>query len=132
MLDSFSPEKEAEVKRLREVQKDIHQSFIDLVRDRRAGKLKGTDRKLFSGEFWTGNQALELGLVDGLGDVRTLMRARFGDEVRLKLVGRGRRRFGFSLRSEQGKAGWLGALSDWPARLLAAVEVRAMWSRFGL
>lgn len=132
MLDSFSPEKETEVKRLKDIQRNIHDRFKSLVRDRRNGKLKGTDRKLFSGEFWTGTQALNLGLVDGLGDVRTVMRARFGDKVQLRLIGRRPRRFGFTLRSGATSGGAFDGLSDWPERLLAAVEARAMWSRFGL
>jgi len=131
MLDSFSPEKAAEVKRLQDIQENIHDSFKTLVRDRRKGKLKGGDRKLFSGEFWTGVQALDLGLVDGLGDVRTVMRARFGDKVELRPIGR-RRRFPLSLRGAANSSGAFDELAEWPERLLAAAEARTMWSRFGL
>ena len=132
MLDAFGPEKDSEVRRLKTIQKNIHDSFKALVRERRGDRLKGTDRKLFSGEFWTGEQALELGLVDGIGDVRSVMRARFGDDVDLRLVGRRVRRIGVSFRSGGGSDGALNGLADWPERLLAAAEARTMWSRFGL
>jgi serine protease SohB len=131
MLDSFSDEKATDVKRLKELQKRIHDSFKAIVRDRRGEKLSGAESKIFSGEFWTGAQALSLGLVDGLGDLRTVMRARFGDKVRLKVVGRRGRRFGITFRSRR-EAPAFTDLADWPDRLLGALEVRAMWSRFGL
>ena len=129
MLDPFQPENTADVRRLKEIHKRTHDSFKELVRDRRKEKLKGSDRQLFSGEFWIGAQAVELGLVDGLGDVRTVMRARFGNKVRLRLIGRRPRRFGQWL----GRGGdALDEFTEWPDQLLAAVETRAMWQRFGL
>ena len=94
MLDPFLEEKSADVKRLKSLQADIHESFKDQVRERRAGKLKAPEKDLFSGEFWTGRRALELGLIDGLGDLRGIMRERFGGRVRRRLVGGGRRAFG--------------------------------------
>ena len=132
MLDSFLPENSEDVKRLKEIQLSIHESFKSLVRDRRGEKLKSPEPKIFSGEFWTGSQALELGLIDGIGDLRTMMRARFGDKVNLKIVGRQPRRFGLSLRSAIDIRENSELLGDWPERLLTAVEVRALWSRFGL
>src|SRR5215510_13312745 len=67
MLDPFLPEKPEDVERLKAIQKEIHEMFIALVRGRRGAKLSGPDSTLFSGEFWTGNRALELGLVDRVG-----------------------------------------------------------------
>jgi len=67
MLDPFSPEKPADVRHLKDLQKDIHENFTAMVRDRRGDKLKADDKKLFSGAFWTGPRALEMGLIDGLG-----------------------------------------------------------------
>ena len=64
----------------------MHQSFIDLVKTRRGAKLDKADVNLFTGEFWSGKRALELGLIDGLSDLRTKMREIYGDDVRLKLV----------------------------------------------
>ena len=129
MLDPFLEEKAADVKRLKSLQADIHASFMDQVRERRAGKLKAPEKELFSGEFWTGRRALELGLIDGLGDLRGVMRERFGERVKLRLVGRPKRflRWPFAARGlPRGEPG------DWAAGVLAAVEERLLWSRFGL
>ena len=132
MLDPFQAEKPKDVARLKGIQKDLHESFQALVRERRGGRLKGGEKALFSGEFWTGKKALELGLVDGIGELRQVMRARFGERVVLKRLDAARpwwrRRFGLAgvgppLRPEP---------QDWVAGLLAAVEERALWSRFGL
>ena len=128
LLDPFAPEKPEDLARLGALQKDIHESFVALVKERRADKLKGGAKKLFSGEFWTGAQALKLGLVDGIGDVRTVMRERYGERVRLRLIEPRRpwlqRRLALSL-GETWRAGWA-------EDLMAAVEVREQWGRFGL
>ena len=128
LLDPFAPEKAEDVARLTALQKEIHESFIALVKERRGDKLKGGAKKLFSGEFWTGAQALKLGLVDGIGDVRTVMRERYGERVRLRLIEPRRhwlqRRLAFGLGE--------GGASGWADDLIAAVEVREHWGRFGL
>ncbi len=130
-LDPFSPEKPAEVEHLRAILEDTHETFRRHVRDRRAGKLKGDEEELFSGRFWTGRMALDLGLIDGLGDVRTVMRARFGEKVRLRLIGDRqpwwRRRLGLP-----GTNAARGAVRQLPEQLLAALEERLLWNRFGL
>jgi signal peptide peptidase SppA len=132
-LDPFLPEKPEDVARIKALQRDVHRSFIDLVKTRRGAKLDQADIDLFTGEFWSGKRALELGLIDGLSDLRTKMREIYGDEVRLKLVmpstswfrrrrsvfaGGGGFEFGFSPGS-------------WAADLISAIEARALWSRFG-
>lgn len=134
MLDPFRPEKAEDVMRLEALQRDVHDNFKALVRRSRGGRLIEPADGLFTGEFWAGQAALDRGLIDGLGDLRTIMRQKFGDHVRLRLVG-GRkpfwqRRIGFAARVEtQGAAG----LGEGFARgLVAAVEARSLWSRFGL
>ncbi|MEJ2120880.1 MAG: S49 family peptidase [Alphaproteobacteria bacterium] len=131
LLDPFQPEKPEDVKRLEALQSDIHASFMDLVRSRRGKRLKGDEKDVFSGAFWTGKRALELGLVDGIGDLRTVLRDRFGDKVRLRLVQAKRgflsRRLGFRAGGEG-----LPGPSGWPAELIAAVEERFLWNRLGL
>jgi len=128
-LDPFRPENEQDVKRLTALQKEIHADFKRHVRERRGERLKSSDRKLFSGEFWTGRSALELGLIDGLGDLKSVLRQKYGDKVRLRLVGARRswlrRRLGFtdSAGTLAGEAGH---------GLIAAVEERAHWQRYGL
>ena len=144
MLDPFLREDEDDVTRLGAVQHDVHESFKSLVRTRRAGKLTAPEDELFSGEFWTGRRALELGLIDGIGDLRSVMRERFGPTVRLRPVSarRGwRRKFASIADGADGAGAWapvsarLGPATGpgaWAAELIAALEERVLWSRFGL
>ncbi len=81
MLDPFLPEDPDDVARLKSIQREIHAIFIDLVRTSRGTRLKGADDLLFTGEYWAGDTAVSLGLADGIGDLRSTLRARFGDKV---------------------------------------------------
>src|SRR5260370_28904664 len=83
LLDPFLPEDPEDVARLSALQQDIHLTFKEHVRRRRAGKIDAADETLFSGEVLTGRMALARGLIDGIGDLRSVMRARLGDNVRL-------------------------------------------------
>ena len=83
-LDPFQPEKADDVERLKALQRDVHDVFIGVVKDRRAARLKGSDTELFSGAFWSGPKALELGLIDGIADVRSKLRELYGDKVHLR------------------------------------------------
>ena len=73
MLDPFLPEKPEDVERLKAIQREIHESFIALVKERRGAKLDSRETALFSGAYWTGQRGLELGLVDAVGDLRTTL-----------------------------------------------------------
>lgn len=132
-LDPFLPQKPEDVERIKALQLDVHQSFIDLVKTRRGAKLDKADIDLFTGEFWSGKRALELGLIDGHSDLRTKMREIYGDDVRLKLVMPStswfrRRRSVFA----EGGAFELGfSPGGFAADLISAIEARALWSRFG-
>ncbi len=128
LLDPFLDENPDDIARLKSLQLDIHESFKDLVRARRGMRLKDHAGDVFTGAVFTGRQALTRGLVDGIGDLRGILRDRFGDKVRLRVVEERPR--GFRLRLPG-----LGAASgplDLGMDLLAAVEERAAWSRFGL
>lgn len=124
MLDPFRPEKPEDVERLHRLQAEIHDGFKDWVRERRTGKLSSDEATLFSGEFWTGKRGLELGLVDGLGELRATLQARYGAKVHLPVIGPRRR-----LLSRFGLATSLEGVG--PATL-AAIEERLYWQRFGL
>ncbi|MEO5337818.1 MAG: S49 family peptidase [Magnetospirillum sp. WYHS-4] len=124
--DPFLREKPEDLTHLASIQADMHAAFITWVKERRGGRLKASDDILFGGDFWTGGQALALGLVDGLGDLRTVLRAEYGDKVRLRPIGERRPWW----RSWRGPAGSFPA--DWTDGLLASLEERAAWSRFGL
>lgn len=132
MLDPFLPERAEDLERLGAIQSQIHTNFKEMVRARRGRRLKAPDDTLFNGEFWLGRRALELGLIDGIGELRATLRDRFGKRVRLRSVGRRvgwlRRRFGVSALGE-GAPGLGGGLAE---GLLAAVEARAWWGRYGL
>ena len=130
MLDPFLPEKPDDVKRIKAIQKDIHTSFINLVKERRGAKLTGTDKQLFSGEFWTAKTAIELGLADKIGDLRSNLRERYGDKVRTPLISAERSFFG---RVVPGVS-LTDALIKRPGladELLSTLEARALWSHYG-
>jgi signal peptide peptidase SppA len=129
MLDPFLPEKPEDVEKLKAVQKEIHEGFIDLVKQSRGAKLKGPEKTLFSGEYWTGNKAIELGLADGIGDLRSTLRARFGDDVVTPLVSAGRGWFG---RVQPGVLEPLLRSANLPEEIVSALEARALWARYGL
>ena len=93
------------------------------MRARRGSRLKADETTLFSGEVWTGKRALELGLIDGIGDLRSVLRARYGEKVKLLPVGVER---GLLRRLR------IGAPPGWAEDLLAAAEERALWARYGL
>ena len=107
-------------------------NIIDKVKAFRGERLNGSDRILFSGAYWTGNQALKLGLIDGIGDLRTVMREKFGDDVRFKIFDENRswlqRRF-FIKRTLVSDGGRSFAYTN---DLIAALEERFWWNRFGL
>ncbi len=137
MLDPFQEVDEEDVKRLLALQKEVHGAFRDLVKTRREGKLNATEKRLFSGEFWSGIQAEKLGLIDGIGDLRTEMRKRYGDDVRLKVISADRSWFRGRLTGEVSASagGGIGGFRlpvNWADDMLSALEVRAIWSRFGL
>ena len=93
VLDPFLPEKPEDVERLKALQLEVHETFIDIVKERRAAKLKD-DPDLFTGLFWTAKRGVELGLVDALGDMRSVLKDRFGPKTRLQLITQPRGLFG--------------------------------------
>jgi serine protease SohB len=134
MLDPFLPENPEHVARLKAIQQDIHASFIDLVRSRRGSKLSGTEPDLFSGEYWAAKKGIELGLVDRIGDMRAVLRERFGDKVETPLISAPRGLFG---RTTPGVGidqllGRQGDQQGFAEDLVSTLEARALWARYGL
>jgi serine protease SohB len=129
MLDPFLPEDAGDVERLKQLQRQIHDDFIALVKSRRAGKVNEADSELFSGAYWTGRHALELGLVDGIGDMRSVLRERFGDKVVTPLISAERGWLGRRIPGVGGNELLQGGLA---ADIISALEARAMWARYGL
>jgi signal peptide peptidase SppA len=134
MLDPFKPENPDDVARVKALQHEIHSIFIALVKKSRGSRLKGSEDVLFTGEYWAGETSVSLGLADGIGDLRSVLRARYGDKVKTPVVAPssgmlsgllGRRAPGaVSLDSLPGVAGL-------PDELISALETRAIWARFG-
>ena len=133
VLDPFQPEKKEDIDRLKALQLEVHETFIELVKERRANRLKD-DPDLFTGLFWTGKKGLELGLVDALGDMRSVLKARYGEKTRLRLITAPRglfgRRLGVFGSASGGASGEIGAA--FAGGLIDAAEERAQWSRYGL
>lgn len=128
-LDPFLPENPEDIKRLRVLQDDIHDQFKEWVVERRGDKLSKKDhKKLFSGEFWTGRKALDLGLIDGLGEIRTVLRGRYGDDVLTPVANKQKgwvaKKLGLDSRFDLSGSLAHGALD--------AAEERAVWNRIGL
>ncbi len=130
ILDPFQPEKPEDVERLQAIQKDIHEHFIALVKQRRAGKLNGKDDVLFSGEFWTARKAVELGLADRIGDLRSILRERFGPKVRTPLIEAERSLFGRRIPGVG--PNFFREQRSFADDVISALEIRALWSRYGL
>ncbi|HKK36984.1 MAG TPA: S49 family peptidase [Paracoccaceae bacterium] len=123
ILDPFQPEREEDVADLRAIQSDVHEAFIAYVKGRRGDRLDKAETQgvdLFTGAVFTGAQAETLGLVDGLGHLAAIMKARHGEEIRFR-----------EYRARRGLLSRLG-VSEALAGALGAVEARALWSRFGM
>jgi serine protease SohB len=131
ILDPFQPEKEKDIDYLKGLQLEIHKTFIDMVTERRAGRIRLDDGTIFSGLFWTGTRGLELGLVDGLGDMRQELKSRYGEKTRLEHISAPRSLFG---RRSHGVG--LGSLEGFGASLASGLadlaEEKALWGRYGL
>ena len=132
MLDPFKAEDPEGIAMLKGIKKEIYEGFIEYVQKRRGKRLNGDTEILFNGDVWTGKRALELGLVDGLGDLYSITRERFGKDVRIKFVEAPKNWF----RRKMG-VGQNGLLDGhFPAELIdnlwSQVEAQALWSRYGL
>jgi len=127
-LDAFLPAKPEDIRRLKALQEQIHADFIALVKASRGKRLNGTDKTLFNGEYWLGGQALEYGLVDGIGDLRGTLQKRFGKNVMTPLIAPAS---GFLARRIPGMSGAI-LPGDWAKTTLGTLEERALWARFGL
>ncbi|MEM0900126.1 MAG: S49 family peptidase [Pseudomonadota bacterium] len=132
-LDPFKPAKKQDVDHLKELLDDIHEVFTDVVRSRRAEKLALDNPDLFSGRFWAAEKGKELGLIDDIGDMRSVLKERFGDKTEMIVISQPR-----GLFSRRGGAG-ISGLSDMQSLshmaadgMLAAAQERILWNRLGL
>jgi signal peptide peptidase SppA len=134
MLDPFLPENPDDVSRVKALQREIHAIFISLVKESRGSRLKGTDDVLFTGEYWAGETSVSLGLADAIGDLRSTLRARFGEKVLTPVIAPASGILSGLLGRRSPGAGSLGALDGMgglPDELISALETRAIWAKFG-
>jgi serine protease SohB len=137
MLDPFLPENPQDVEHLKTIQREIHETFIGLVKQSRGARLTGPENTLFSGEYWGARTALGFGLIDRLGELRAVLRERFGEDVRTPLVSSERGLFGRRVPGiGAGGLPWPGLGSGlapgFAEEIVSAIEARAIWARFGL
>src|SRR6202166_5369010 len=134
MLDPFLPENPDDVARLKALQREIHAIFIALVKQSRGTRLNGTDDVLFSGEYWAGETSVTLGLGDAIGDLRSTLRARYGDKVLTPVIAPASGLLAGLLGRKSAGAGTLTSLeglAGMPDELISALETRAIWAKFG-
>jgi signal peptide peptidase SppA len=134
MLDPFLPENPDDVERLKSIQSEIHTIFIALVKQSRGVRLKGSDKVLFTGEYWAGETSVSLGLADAIGDLRSTLRARYGEKVVTPVIAPSSGILAGLLGRRSPGAGTLATLdglSGLPEELISALETRAIWARYG-
>src|ERR1700720_3462663 len=132
MLDPFLPENPDDVARVKALQREIHAIFIALVKQSRGNRLKGEDSVLFTGEYWAGEISVSLGLADAIGDLRSTLRARYGEKVQTPLIAPASGMLSglMGRRSPGALAAWEG-VSSLPEEAISAFETRAIWAKFG-
>jgi signal peptide peptidase SppA len=133
MLDPFLPEDPDDVARVKALQREIHAIFIALVKGSRGTRLKGAEDVLFSGEYWAGETSVAFGLADAIGDLRSTLRARYGDKVQTPVITppAGLLAGLMGRKSGAGTSVALDGLAGLPDELISALETRAIWAKFG-
>jgi signal peptide peptidase SppA len=134
MLDPFLPENPDDVARVKALQREIHAIFIALVKQSRGDRLKRADDELFTGEYWAGETSVALGLADGIGDLRSTLRARYGDKVQMPVIAPATGMLSGLLGRKSASAATLGQFDGFaglPEEVISALETRAIWAKFG-
>ena len=123
MLDPFLPEKKEDIDQIKSIQKDLHEQFISWIKKRRGKRIKATDEKLFNAGIWSGRQAKDLGLVDDLGDYYSVMKKKFGKEIKFR---------DFSKKQSWFKQKFFSSNknSDIIDSLLSKIEEKLIWSKY--
>src|SRR3954451_15177158 len=134
MVDPFLPEHPQDVARIKALQREIHATFIALVKQSRGTRLKGADDLMFTGEYWAGETSVSLGLADAIGDLRSTLRARYGEKVMMPVIAPATGLLSGLLGRKSGGAGTvdqLDSIAGLPDELISALESRAIWAKFG-
>lgn len=136
ILDPFQPEKKSDIQYLRSIQNEIHDTFVDMVKDRRGDVITGDEKEVFSGRFWTATTGQSLGLVDRIGDIRSIVKERYGEKTQLKVIGAGGGLFkrapsnGVTMPNMPNDMSAIGA--GFADHMVTQAEERALWARYGL
>jgi signal peptide peptidase SppA len=132
MLDPFLPENPDDVARVKALQREIHAIFISLVKESRGARLKGAEDVLFTGEYWAGETSISLGLADAIGDLRSTLKTRYGDKVRMPVIAPSAGMLsGLLGRRSAGTLASLEAVPGLPEEVISALESRVIWAKFG-
>jgi len=131
-MDPFLPEKKSDLERLRVLQDNLHDYFVNLVKERRGKRLKGPKTKVFTGDVWSAEEAKKLGIIDGIGDMRTVLKERFGEDVRILRISPPKPAFAalLGMRRSRVESPDINLFSA--EDVLGAIEARMMWNRWGL
>lgn len=129
VLDPFQPAKKSDIKIINKIQKEIHQHFINTVKEQRAGRLTQSDDILFNGEFWSGQIAVDYGLVDGIEDLYSFIQKRYGDNVKIEHIENKQSWFKKKLGMSQISQEFANDLSE---SVINSAEKRLMSSKFGI
>ena len=121
-LDPFMEEKNEDIERLKKIQLDLQKDFINVVEKSRGSKLKKSEVELFSGEFWSGSKAKDLGLIDGIGNAHEILKEKFGDDVVIKKFEKSKSWLSQKLSSSNNQIDYLANILD----------ERSIWQRYGL
>ena len=121
ILDPFLPENKDDIKRLKDIQKELHNQFISFVKSRRGSEITNKNKDLFTGAFWSGEKSLELGLIDDCGEMKSVLKQRFGENVKIKEFAPKKKFFGFS-----------NLLSGAIDIFINRIEERISFKKFGL
>ena len=120
-LDPFLDEKNEDIERLKNIQIDLHKDFIEVVEKSRSSKLQKTKGiELFSGEFWSGRKALELGLIDGIGSVNEILKNKYGEDIIIKKFEKNKSWLAKKLSSEVQAE-----------KIFNILEEKNIWQRYG-
>ena len=127
LLDPFLPEKKEDIKQIKKIQKDLHEQFITWVKLRRGRRLKGKDDDLFNAGIWSGIESKKLGLIDGIGDYYSVMKDKFGKDVKFKE---------FSKKSSWIKQRFFSSkhnsIDGMLEQVFSLVEKKLLWAKYGL
>lgn len=129
VLDPFKPEKDRDIELIKDIQKDVHQHFIEAVKISRNNRLTQSDDILFDGTFWSGQTAIDYGLVDGIDDLNSFISKKFGDDTKIEYIKPKeswlQRKFNISINTQK----MATQLVDY---LLARIEAKTDYDKFDL